>query len=99
VSRQPGRRYHPVGLTRRRRDFWKWGDIPEGYDVYIEVRDLHSERDHHDFADGYHKVVITGPQPRPRSKAFQGEMAWCAAERYAGDCVAELQGNERSRAS
>jgi hypothetical protein len=88
--------YTPVGTPWIKTDFWYWGQIPEGYKIHIEVRDLQSVRDHgYVYQDGYHKVVVTGPQPKPRSKAFHGESAWCNAERYAGDCVSELQRNER----
>ena len=99
MSRKPGRRYFPHGpvLYEKGRDSFFWiGAWPEGYDVHIEVRDLRSERDHdYIWSQGYHKVVVTGPQPRPPSKAFIGETAWCDAERYAGDVVSELQRNER----
>jgi hypothetical protein len=99
MSRKPGRRYFPhgdVNYVKGRGDFFTWGPWPEGYDVYIEVRDLRSERDHdYIWSDGHHKVVVTGPQPRPRSKAFIGEMAWSNAERYAGDVVSELQRSTR----
>jgi hypothetical protein len=97
VSRKPGRRYFPTGPVTVRTDFWHYGPIPDGYDVYIEVRDLYSERDRWMFPDGYHKVVVEGPQPRPRSKAFHGETAWSDANRYAGDVVAALQKAERER--
>jgi hypothetical protein len=86
--------YTPVGESTIHRGFITWGAWPEGYDVYIEVRDVHSARDGHVWSGGYHKVVVTGPQPRPRSKAFIGEMAWAQAERYASDAVSKLQRQE-----
>ena len=88
--------YTPTGSTYVRRDFWHYGAIPEGYDVYIEVRDLRSERDNgYVWSAGYHKVVIVGPQPHPRSKAFKGETAWSDADRYASDAVQSLQMSDR----
>jgi hypothetical protein len=84
-----------INYTKGRGDFFVWGPWPEGYDVTIEVRDLYSERDRHVWGDGHHKVVVTGPQPRPKSKTFIGESAWSDAERYAGDVVAELQRAQR----
>lgn len=89
--------YSPTGPTWIKNEFWYWGQIPKGYRVHIEVRDLLSTKHDNNYVwtDGYHKVVVTGPQPRPRSKAFIGESAWCNAERYAGDCVAQLQRNQR----
>jgi hypothetical protein len=96
MSNKPGRRYLAVGSSWVRRDFWHWGPLPEGYDVYIQVRDLYSERDARVYEDGHHKVVVTGPSPKPRSKSFKGEMAWADADRYAGDVVSELQRQVRA---
>lgn len=90
MSRAPGRRYIPTGSS-----WWKdisfFGHMPDGYVVVIEVRDVYSERDRYTWGGGYHKVHVTGPQPRPRSKAFIGETAWSDAERYAEDVVSDLQ--------
>jgi hypothetical protein len=88
--------YTPVGPVTYNSDFWIWGQIPDGYTVRIEVRDLRSERDHgYVWMGGHHKVVVSGPQPRPRTKTFIGESAWSNAERYAGDVVSDLQRKER----
>jgi hypothetical protein len=88
-------RYTAVGSPRVSRSFHHWGRIPEGYDVFIEIRDLRENRSGRVYSDGDHYVVVTGPQPRPRSKSFKGELAWCDAERYAGDVVHELQAQVR----
>jgi len=86
-------RYKPHGqikYVKVRGDFFWWGPWPDGYDVVIEIRDAIECNGvvwHH----GCHKVVVTGPQPRPRSKTFIGETAWSQAERYAGDAISTLQ--------
>lgn len=89
-------RYTAVGSATVSRDFFHWGPVPAGYDVFIEIRDLRDDRGGYTYSGGYHKVVVTGPSPRPRSKAFKGELAWCNAERYAGDVVTALQNQERA---
>jgi len=93
--------YSPVGGTTIKTDFWHWGPIPDGYSVHIEIRDLLSTKHDNGYVwrDGYHKVVVQGPQPRPRSRAFMGESAWSNAERYADDVVSDLQRIERGEKS
>jgi hypothetical protein len=86
-------RYKPTGslnYTKVRPDFFWWGPWPDGYDITIEVRDV-QETNGVIWHDGCHKVVVTGPQPRPKSKTFIGETAWSDAERYASDVIAQLQ--------
>lgn len=86
------KRYKPHGDVNYvvTRDFHIWGPRLTSHDIFIEVRDLVDDRGRV-YQDGYHKVVITGPQPRPRSKAFEGESAWCDARRYATDAYSQLQ--------
>lgn len=89
-------KYTVTGPTSVSRDFYHWGPIPEGFDVFIEIRDLREAPSGRVWMGGYHKVVVTGPQPRLRSKAFKGEFAWSDAERYAGDVVGQLQQKARA---
>jgi hypothetical protein len=81
--------YGPVKYAKGRDSFFWWGQWPEGYNVTILVRDV-IERGCI-WPDGCHRVVITGPQPRPPSKTFIGESAWNKAENYAGDAISTLQ--------
>lgn len=44
----------------------------------------------HTYAEGAHKVCVTGPSGKPRTRTFIGETAWYKAEAYATDAVCWL---------
>lgn len=82
-------RYKPVGNWREAPTehcaTW-YGDVKYLRHVRLQISDVR-EVNGAIWHDGAHKVIITGPPGRPRSKTFIGETAWSDAERYIGDAV------------
>lgn len=63
--------------------------------IVTEIADCRDKRDGHVYGGGTYRVSVEGPQPKPRTKRWYGEMAWASAARYEDDAFWQFRREAR----